>query len=303
MIKVLMLDLGETLIHGNTVFPHVHESLEALKGFETAEGKPLSLCLVSDFNMPTPPATKAKIEAIFQQYLLILDQFELREFFEPVKRHVTLSTHAGVVKPNRQIFEVAIKRLGLQAELKECLFITEDAQHIAACRVLGMKTLQFNSAGSQGSDFSDWADAPLLIAHIVAPQSAVNSELGLKVHLSAKHGMELISMKKGSAKERISGQANKWHPLPDPQGGAQDIHVPLPVDIEVELDSKGEVREVKSDQPSPELVNEATAFVETLEANKQVAHGSGPLPPGTTHQVETDEKGQKRLVRKRFSAI
>jgi FMN phosphatase YigB (HAD superfamily) len=125
--------------------------------------------LISDFDMPAPPATKEKIATIFQQYLALLDQFGLREFFEPVERHVTLSTHAGVRKPDRHIFEVAIKRLGLQAKLNECLFITESGEHIAACAELGMKTLQFGGAGEPGSQFSDWADAPPLIAHLVAP--------------------------------------------------------------------------------------------------------------------------------------
>src|SRR5438105_11305496 len=129
MIKFLMLDLGDTLVHNDTVFPHVTEALEALKSFETLEGKPLALCLVSDFNMPMLPITKEKIDAIFHQYISILNHMGLKEFFEPVERHVTLSTHAGVFKPDRHIFEVAISRLGQPGELDECLFITENAQH------------------------------------------------------------------------------------------------------------------------------------------------------------------------------
>jgi len=48
---------------------------------------------------------------------------------------------------------------------------------------------------------------------------------------------------------------------------------------------------------------EAKTFVETLEANEQIQHEPGPLEPGKTHQVETDSEGNKRLVRKRYSAI
>jgi hypothetical protein len=47
---------------------------------------------------------------------------------------------------------------------------------------------------------------------------------------------------------------------------------------------------------------EAAAFVRTLAANKQIARGE-PMPPGATHEVETDAAGRKHLVRKRFSAI
>jgi hypothetical protein len=48
---------------------------------------------------------------------------------------------------------------------------------------------------------------------------------------------------------------------------------------------------------------EAQRFVDTLEANRQIARGAGPLPAGATHRVETDAAGHPRLVRKRFSAI
>src|SRR5262245_35095188 len=105
MIRVLMLDLGETLIHGEVPLPHVAEALGVLTQFETASGDPLVMCLVSDFTMPDPPPTPAKIEVLFREYLEVLDRSGLRHFFEPVEQHVTLSTQAGVLKPARRIFE------------------------------------------------------------------------------------------------------------------------------------------------------------------------------------------------------
>ncbi len=48
---------------------------------------------------------------------------------------------------------------------------------------------------------------------------------------------------------------------------------------------------------------EAAHFVETLDANMQLSREPGPLPPGATHQVERDKSGNKRLVRKRYSAL
>ena len=48
---------------------------------------------------------------------------------------------------------------------------------------------------------------------------------------------------------------------------------------------------------------EAVHFIQTLEDNQQIQHEPGPLTAGKTHQIETDERGMKRLVRKRFSAI
>src|SRR5262245_58309669 len=125
MIRVLMLDLGETLIHNESPLPHVIDALAALMQFETAAGELLEICLVSDFKMAEPGATQAQINELFLEYLDVLEHTGLKDYFEPVERCVTLSTHAGAKKPDRKIFETAIKRLGVSARLEECLFITE----------------------------------------------------------------------------------------------------------------------------------------------------------------------------------
>jgi FMN phosphatase YigB (HAD superfamily) len=158
MIRVLMLDLGGTLIREDTLepFPHVHEALQAIAALKTAAGEPLAMCLVSNFR-PTP----AEVDTIFQQYLENVDA-QLRTRFSPVEQRVTLSTHRLVRKPGRRVFETALERLGVQASLAECLFITEEAEHIAACRALRMQALQF------GVDFQDWSEAPPLIARLLA---------------------------------------------------------------------------------------------------------------------------------------
>ena len=52
-----------------------------------------------------------------------------------------------------------------------------------------------------------------------------------------------------------------------------------------------------------EAAAEAKQFERTLRANRQIASGKGPLPPGATHVEEKDEKGRTRIKRKRFSAV
>jgi hypothetical protein len=47
---------------------------------------------------------------------------------------------------------------------------------------------------------------------------------------------------------------------------------------------------------------EAEQFVLGLDLNEQLARQPGPLPPGATHQLESQGKGPPRLVRKRFSS-
>ena len=264
MIRVLMIDLGETLIHNNEVFPHVYEALETLSKFEASKGKPLEICLVSDFDMPASPA-KSKVEAIFREYVSLLDQVGLKKFFEPVKKRVTLSTHAGVSKPDRRIFEVALERMGLSADLNECLFITENAEHIAACRKYGMKTLRFDASGSPTADFSDWAEAPLLVARAATPKNAHNLELALKTYLSLEHGLDLVMME-SEAGGRFYGRAKKLFPVAGRTRSAeQKIHVSLPVQVAVELDEKGRIKSVDSTQPDEDEIEEAAHYVRTLE--------------------------------------
>lgn len=63
--------------------------------------------------------------------------------------------------------------------------------------------------------------------------------------------------------------------------------------VDVEVPDSGE--------PDDVLMEDASKFVQTLEDNRQLAHGTGPLPAGATHQIETRPDGTLRLTRKRFS--
>jgi hypothetical protein len=65
--------------------------------------------------------------------------------------------------------------------------------------------------------------------------------------------------------------------------------------VDVEVPDSGE--------PDDVVKADASKFVQTLEDNKQIAHGPGPLPRGATHQIEQRPDGTKRLTRKRFSAL
>src|SRR5262245_28367539 len=112
MLRVVMFDLGGTLVDGTRPFPHVPEALSALTRFETADGNRLEHGLVSDFTMADPPAGPAQVRARFREYLERLDGFGLRRYFRPAERRITLSTHAGVLKPDRRVYQTALLRLG-----------------------------------------------------------------------------------------------------------------------------------------------------------------------------------------------
>jgi beta-phosphoglucomutase-like phosphatase (HAD superfamily) len=298
-IRVLMLDLGDTLVHDTVVFPHVADALTALSKIEAARGEHLVTCLVSDFKTPTPPPTQTKIAAIFSEYVELLDQFGLRKFFEPVQDRVTLSAHAGVAKPDRRIFEKAIERLGVRAELGECLFITEDAAHLAACSALGMETLRFGST----EGFTDWAEAPLLVAAKISGLHSPNMATALGAWLHSVHGMQLMDVEASPSANIIRARVREVCALPSSELGGEKLHAELPVTIELRVSESGRVERMVQEGPSDEAMTDATHLIKTLRAHRQIAPEQGPMPAGTTHQFVTDAQDRKVVKRRRFSAV
>jgi hypothetical protein len=308
MIRVVFFDLGLTLIDAqNRPFPHALEALTTIQSFATADGKKLLTALVSDFDLPAPPATPAKIKAIFERYLAVLDGTGLRPLFEPVARRVTLSTHAGVMKPDRRIFEKALARLRSKATLKECLFITENPAHVRAARTkLRMSALQFRSGAPASFAFDDWLQAPPMVAHLLGAASGPNAEAALRHHLSHAHGFDLHAVEGPHRGTKTSVRGTVWKPVGKSAGDAlADVHAPFPVEGEVTRGPAGQIRSVRLGEPAPSEVTEAAALVRSLARHGQI-EGSGPRRVGTsasTHEIETDDRGRRTLVRKRFRAI
>lgn len=298
MIKALLLDLGQTLIDtaSKTPFPGVVDALGVIETFETTDHQPLVTCLVSDYDMPKS-RSPADIAATFARFLEVLDETGLRRFFEPVDERVTLSTHAGVRKPAALVFDTALKRAGVDGGLNHALFITEDAEHIAACRQLGMKALQY------GTDFTSWSQAPLLISRDIGAAGFKNSEAVFRPAL-ADRGMRLQSIEDLSPNE-LRGTARNLVKLQSPDlGSFNDVYVELPVEVEARLDAAGRIAAVQS-MPRPDDVAEAILQLQTLAANRQIAEGppdpASPVLP--THRLETDAEGRRILRRRRFTAF
>ena len=289
MSRVLLLDLGETLVHEMTVLPNVPQALAAIAEFKGDDGRPLQRALVSDTDMPSPPPTPAKVKPIFNRYVATLDTLALRSFFEPVAKHVTLSAHAGVLKPDRKVFTLALKRLGVRTTLAECVFVTENADHLRHCREeLGMQTLQF------GKDFTDWADGPLALSTLVAP-AAVNLEAALQPWAEARRldGVSLLRERPGV----VYAQAQMWVPIAGHDlEEAEGVHVPLPVRIDLPTDAHGRITP-RIGKPSTEDVKEAAAYVKGLVARGEIGTATGPL---ATHTIETDRAGRRLLKRRGF---
>lgn len=306
MIKVVFFDLGLTLVDArNRPLPHVREALEAIQSFTIAKAASLTSGLVSDFDMAAPPATRAKVEAIFARYLAVLDETGLRPFFEPVARRVTLSTHAGVFKPDRKIFEMALTRLRSKASLAECLFITENGEHIRIARTeLHMRTLHFRAGASSEFEFDDWLQAPPMVAHLIDSTGGANAEAALRPHLRVSHGFDLLSVSRAQNSRVVAVSGTLWTPVGGSSAdGLANIHAPFAVKGEVTLGPGGSISDVRFAEPASTDVAEAGSLVRSLERHGQIQKPSPQPDAAATHEIETDAQGRRKLVRKRFQAI
>jgi 2-haloacid dehalogenase len=66
---------------------------------------------------------------------------------------LVISGLEGSVKPDRQIFDVLLRRYGLDPH--RCVFIDDSARNIEAARELGMIALRYSSPGQLRTDLDD----------------------------------------------------------------------------------------------------------------------------------------------------
>jgi hypothetical protein len=235
--------------------------------------------------MAEPPDDPAHVEAIFADYLALLAGFGLTEFFRPPQERITLSTHAGVRKPDRRVYQTALRRLGSPAGLPECLVVTEDAAHLAACRDLGLSTLRFNAG-------DDWLDVLLHLRLLVAPTSVVDGAEALRPWFAVRDA-ELISVAEPISAREAGVRLRV--PVTDP-GGRPATRL---VDTRVSFDDNGRVLRLTGSGTD----QETAAFVASLRAAGALGVAGRPLVPGVTHTEAIGESGEIVARRRRFSAL
>lgn len=148
-VKLVLFDLGNTLESGGVLLPGALETLQAVASLHV-DGQPTpELGLLSDFHMPRQPQDVATIQ---QEYYDLLDDLGIREFFEPVAQHVTLSTEVGVFKPEPAVFRAAASKISPDLDFKDVLFITENRNHVLAARLLGLVAVHLRGPGQSDGD-------------------------------------------------------------------------------------------------------------------------------------------------------
>jgi epoxide hydrolase-like predicted phosphatase len=75
-----------------------------------------------------------------------LRPYIVREKFDDVFHHMTISAEVGAAKPSAKIFEFALEQL--QVKAKEAVFVDDVQENIEACEKLGMKGVHFKDPES-----------------------------------------------------------------------------------------------------------------------------------------------------------
>ncbi len=300
MIKAVLFDVGDTLIRQGAAIENAAGALNVVSGFQTASGDPLQMGIVSDFKPVSPPRTDFKLAQLEEEFCDILKAAGLAEFFEPFDKKVTTSTRAGVNKPDRQIFELAVNRLGIEATLAECLFVTENISHLLACSGLGMNVVRYGSGPGIQPAFVDWQQGPAILAAQLGGSDSGNNLAAVSFFLQADRGLGGFHGQRAGT--TIKGQANQPTQLQAPRlGDSSGTRVDIPVDVEVSLAADGSVGRVEVGVVSSEMVDDAVTFFGSLLDNKQVVLSSEPLGKAT-HVIEVDQMGERKLVRRRYSS-
>jgi FMN phosphatase YigB (HAD superfamily) len=168
-VKLVLFDLGDTLEHDDHPLPGARDTLEALLALRDGAGQPaVRLGLLSDFLEAGNPD---EIPEIRRQYFAILEAIGIRDLFEPVEEHVTLSTEVGARKPDAAMFTAAAERGGVG--FSDTVFITENREHVLAARQLGLTAVHFKGPGQASGDALSLPELVPIVRDLVLPHQQV----------------------------------------------------------------------------------------------------------------------------------
>jgi|SRR6476469_3652070 FMN phosphatase YigB (HAD superfamily) len=154
-MKIVIFDLGNTLEHNDKLITGAFETLSNIQKMYDDKNQPVMLALISDFLQAN---SQDEIKEIKEKYYKILDNLDIRPFFEPVNERVTLSTEIDVNKPEPRIFRYAIDKISKGLSFKEVIYITENKDHVIATNEMGINGIHFKGPGQKDGEIENLID-------------------------------------------------------------------------------------------------------------------------------------------------
>lgn len=132
----IFFDLGDTLITRiNGQWQPWNDALDTLKALKESGYR---LGLISDWPDGT---TVDEVHAFLKELGLDTD-------IEQDLITISSEIPGNVMKPNKQIFDLALKKGGYLSAGDESIFVTEDSSHIAAARTYGWRAILKRNTGT-----------------------------------------------------------------------------------------------------------------------------------------------------------
>ena len=166
-VRVILFDLGKTLEFNGGLLPGAKELLSTIKEMHVPNGNSFALGLVSDYDNFAEGMRLIDVKRLQLEYYDNLHILGISPYFEPLYKHVTLSTEVGVRKPDKKIFRAAVDGIEKDLPFENVLFITEDPNHISAARQLGIKGIHYKGPGQNTGDVDQLLDIVPLIQNFL----------------------------------------------------------------------------------------------------------------------------------------
>lgn len=294
-IKLILFDLGGTLVHDSARLPYVREALMVISRFSTSSGEKVKLGVVCEGRSRPEPGIDRS-----EEFAGLLKATALDEFFRPLARSVTVWSGARGMQPDHSVFAVAAQHWGTTPQ--ETLFVGASLTSLRDVSHYGPAIVGFGTPQPGVPSFSTWLEGPTRIAHIITPAQDRNFEKALAFQLQLTRG---ISNFKCLFKEHgiFRGRGSQLMPLHDSAlKNLNGVYSSITSDVAVTCDADGNIVSVQTPAPTKADLDEAILHVLNLVSQKQLSSCSAVTTPQTTHAVESDAKGRRIIVRQRYSA-
>jgi hypothetical protein len=103
---------------------------------------------------------------------------------------------------------------------------------------------------------------------------------------------------------RFACQGTLWTEVAaPPETGGGSVYVPFPTEATVTRGRTGTFDRVALAAPSAADLAEAASFAKSLTRHGQIRGTRGSPVSAPTHEIEVDDQGRRKLVRRRFSVF
>lgn len=158
-MKVVFFDLGDTLVESSgTGYRLIEGAMDLLKNINSmnnTNNRKIVMGILTDTHEPDElPLSESKKLIRKNRVLQILENVNIKNYFEPTDVHLTLSSDIGFTKTENleEFFNNALSKLSNNVNLNDIIFVTELERHILKAKSLGVIAYHYTPQSTSGND-------------------------------------------------------------------------------------------------------------------------------------------------------